>query len=187
MQPRMSQKELDLFLAFLRNCSNYAEFGTGGSTFVASQLVKSSIVALDSSVEWLDNVQSACEPNRIKPKLIHVDIGPIGDWGVPTDPNTKDLWPNYHEAMFQAGVAENTDLYMVDGRFRVACFAQIVLHCKKDSIIMFHDFASRGHYHCVRQIAREIATSEDLSVFLPMPDKQDIATKLLQAHRLSPA
>jgi hypothetical protein len=63
MQPRMSAKEIDLFVAFVKNSKNSVEFGTGGSTFVASHWVKNSIISLDSSRDWLDNVLRECEKN----------------------------------------------------------------------------------------------------------------------------
>lgn len=187
MHPRMSTKEFELFLAFVRNSCNYVEFGTGGSTYVASQYVKESIISLDSSREWLDKVQSACGNNHVKPQMIHIDIGPVGDWGFPTDPNTKHLWPTYHEFIWNHDNSRNGDLYIIDGRFRVACFAQIVLNCNKSSLIMFHDFQSREHYHCVRSIAREIATSEDLSVFVPLQGVTDVAGNMLQQYKFVPA
>lgn len=187
MQPCMSAKEFDLFLAFIRKCRHYAEFGAGGSTYVASQHVAESIVSLDSSVEWLENVQTACAGHKVQPKLIHIDIGPIGEWGYPTDPKTRNSWPAYHEAMFAVHSPEQTDLYMVDGRFRVACFAQTVLHARKDALIMIHDFSSRPHYHGVREIAREIACAEDLSVFMPLPGVEERARNLLEAHKFTAA
>src|SRR3954451_20422082 len=84
MKPRMSPDELALFQAVLKKSSRYLEFGSGGSTFLASSLVKSWVISIDSSQSWLEKVRDACKSNRVQPELILADIGPIGDWGKPT-------------------------------------------------------------------------------------------------------
>lgn len=170
MQLRMSTEEAALFTSFVRNAENYVEFGTGGSTVLASKHVRGSIVSVDSSQEWLDRVKIACTASTVVPELLFVDVGPTGDWGFPIDKDTRDRWPSYHSNVWELKGSADADLYLVDGRFRVACFAQAVLHCKPSAIIAMHDFASRPAYHRVREIAREIATAGDLSFFLPLPD-----------------
>ncbi|WP_040674709.1 MULTISPECIES: hypothetical protein [unclassified Nitrobacter] len=184
--PRMSAEEAALFLSFVRNSRIYVEFGTGGSTVVASQHVQSSILSVDSSREWLDQVRTACASSRTRPELIFVDIGQTGEWGFPADASTKSRWPDYHSAIWKMPHSAAADLYFVDGRFRVACFAQIVLHCGPNAIIGIHDFTSRPKYHCVREIAREIATAGDISFFRPLPEKK-IAEAILESFRSEPA
>jgi hypothetical protein len=80
----------------------------------------------------------------------------------------------------------DADLYFIDGRFRTACFAQIVLHCGPNAIIGFHDFRSRPHYHRVLDIAREIAEAEDLTLFQPMPWMRERAIAILRESSFSP-
>jgi hypothetical protein len=186
MIPRMSEEEAALFLSFVRNSRIYLEFGTGGSTYLASKYVGDSIISVDSSQEWLDKVALACSPNPTKPKLVFIDIGPTGDWGYPTDASTSLRWPTYHSAVWKDPRSIEADLYLVDGRFRVACFAQIVLHCTSSAIIGIHDFRSRSAYHCVREIAREVATAGDMSFFLPSPEK-DVAATILQSFCMDPS
>ncbi|MGN6116399.1 MAG: hypothetical protein ACTHN2_12860 [Nitrobacter sp.] len=182
----MSAEEAALFLSFVRNSRSYVEFGTGGSTAVASRYVKDSILSVDSSPEWLDQVRNACAVNQTKPELIFIDIGPTGDWGFPIDASTKSRWPNYHSAIWKMPCATLADLYLIDGRFRVACFAQTVLHCRPNAIIGIHDFSSRPNYHCVREIADEIATAGDMSFFRPLPNKE-AANALLQSFQAEPS
>ena len=54
-----------------------------------------------------------------------------------------------------------------------------------NAIIGIHDFASRPKYHCVREIAREIATAGDMSFFRPLPEKK-IAEAILQSFHEEP-
>ena len=184
--PRMSNEEAALFLAFVRNSRNYVEFGTGGSTVVASRHVQSSILSVDSSQDWLDQVSTACASSQTKPELIFIDIGPTGEWGYPIDASMKSRWPDYHSAIWKMPHSARADLYFVDGRFRVACFAQIVLHGNPNAIIGIHDFGSRPRYHCVREIAREVATAGDISFFRPLAEK-DAAEAILRSFRTEPS
>jgi hypothetical protein len=76
---------------------------------------------------------------------------------------------------------------LIDGRFRVACFAQTVLRCSPDAVIGIHDFASRKPYHVVREIAREIASTEDISFFLPAPGSRGRAFEMLDKYKEDPS
>jgi hypothetical protein len=161
-----------------------------GSTYVAAQLVKKHVTSIDSSTEWLTNVRQACagEECALKPRLFHADIGPIGDFGTPIDdPSFRSQWPRYYEIIWEAPEARLADLYLIDGRFRVACFVKTLLHCGPDALIMIHDFANRPQYHVVRKVAREVASFESLSVFLRKQDKNvEHLSAILDAYRFDP-
>jgi hypothetical protein len=167
MRPRMSNSELDLFECFLRCAGRYLEFGTGGSTCLAAATVSGSVWSVDSSRKWQADVENHCKASGIKkpPKLLYVDIGPVGDWGAPLNQENRGKWADYHSKIWQNPSASDCDLYMVDGRFRVACFMQIVLYCHPHARIMIHDFASRSYYRVVKHVATEVARAGDLSVF----------------------
>jgi hypothetical protein len=181
----MSGQELALFSAFIRKCRSYVEFGAGGSTVLASSCV-ASILSVDSSKEWLHRVEQACASSKTKPELIFVDLGPTGEWGFPVDPSTRGRWPSYHSDIWSIHDSRDADLYLIDGRFRVACFAQVVLRCRPNAIIGIHDFASRPAYHCVNEIAQEIARAGDMSFFLPL-QKKEIAEAILQRVHNDPS
>jgi hypothetical protein len=187
MTPRMSKNELSLFTAFVGCSDTYVEFGCGGSTFVASSLVKSRIVSVDSSEQWIGKVAESCTASPVQPKLVFVDIGPTGEWGMPLDQSSRSQWPRYHSDIWASAESMEADLFMVDGRFRVACFAQIVLHCRPSALIAIHDFASRPSYHKIYDIGFEIATTEDLSIFRPNTEKKGDALRLLDQCRHDPA
>jgi hypothetical protein len=173
MKPQMSATEFVVFVGFVRHSRVYLEFGSGGSTYIATQLVMERVISVDSSKEWLKNVREAClgEECRIKPDLFLADIGPVGAWGTPVnDLSFRPQWPKYHEAIWLEPLIADADLYFIDGRFRVACFVQILLHRRADALIMIHDFSSRSQYHVIREVAREIASVGDPSVFMASAD-----------------
>lgn len=184
MKQRMSEAETGLLEAFL-NCSHhYVEFGSGGSTCTAASLVRTSVLSVDSSEQWISKVRSYCASTatKIMPTFLHVDIGAIGDWGTPLNLESRASWPAYHQQLWTDPGSAAADLYLVDGRFRVACFMQIILHCDVDAAIMVHDF-TRKHYQIIREVAREIAVVGELSVFQPLKGgfrKQ--AREILLAH-----
>jgi hypothetical protein len=125
MTPAMTPSEISLLSGFLRSANNYVEFGIGGSTVLASSLVKRSIVSVESSAEWIEKVASSVDidRSRIHLNLVHADIGPVGALGGPASEASRSLWPNYSKVIWSLADVEAADLYLVDGRFRVACFA----------------------------------------------------------------
>ncbi|MGY3614459.1 hypothetical protein [Bradyrhizobium sp. USDA 10063] len=187
MQVAMDSQEMTLFKSFLALSARYLEFGSGGSTWLASQTEKEWIISIDSSQEWLANVANATDDCITKPQLVHVDIGKLREWGYPADREKESSWPQYHEGIWQRPESRNADLYFVDGRFRVACFVQCLLHSTSGAFIAIHDFANRPQYHSVKSIAREIARANNMSVFeRPSHLDRERAQQLLQKHRLDP-
>jgi hypothetical protein len=185
MNPCMSNPERALFQSFLRCSDRYLEFGSGGSTCLAANLVTKYVLSTDSSEEWLRDVESYCQTNSVRtmPRLFHSDIGPTCEWGRPAGVDSRDKWPNYHRRIWSEPMSSDCDLYMVDGRFRVACFMQVLLHSRGNALIMMHDFRSRPEYHVIENVAREIASAEDLSVFRPITgDIIPVARRILEDH-----
>jgi hypothetical protein len=77
---------------------------------------------------------------------------------------------------------------MIDGRFRVACFMQVLLHGRESSLIMFHDYRFREWYHAVAEVGQEIAVVESLSLFKRRRGVDDGRVReILAAYELNPA
>lgn len=165
MKIHMSPKEIELFTAFLNSAKGYFEFGMGGSTKLASDIVKGDLYAVDSDKAWVDLVKSEMTESSFKRELIHVDIGPTKAWGFPVSSDAEELFPNYHSRILSID-NKNIDLCFVDGRFRVACFLQALRHLGPETIIGIHDYRRRGHYHIVEKFARPIAEIESLTFFI---------------------
>ena len=183
---RMTESEKRLFASSLRSARSYVEFGSGGSTVFASSIMPGVITSLDSSREWLDRVARVCasNPDRPQPRLVLADIGPVVDWGYPLDESCRDRWPSYATKIWDIPGTDNADLYLIDGRFRVSCFLETLMHCRATAVLLIHDFAERPAYHIVREFAREIAASSSLSAFIRREDfNRDLAYRLLEAKR----
>jgi hypothetical protein len=180
--------DIVLFKSVLHCASKYVEFGCGGTTVLAHSMGCESIVTIDSSLAWLEKVKAACVPNGITEiKAIHVNIGEVKEFGYPKDDSRQELWEGYHTAPWIDPDLALADTYLLDGRFRVACVMQTALRCSAQAIIMVHDFADRPNYHCVREVLREIARADNLSVFQLGSDfDRATAVALLARHAQDP-
>jgi hypothetical protein len=189
LPPRMTLREQDLFVSFLRCSKQYLEFGTGGSTILAAAHVATSVTSVDSSDEWQARVAKSCAAagTQIVPLLVWVDIGRVGPWGRPIDDSAKSRWPEYFSAVWKIPQAMGTDLCLIDGRFRVACFLSVLLHCSPLTTIMIHDFPERDIYHVVQQFADQIAIADSLAVFHRRSDfVPEAALHLLDKMKFNP-
>lgn len=189
MDAVMTHQERTLLSSFLVMSDNYVEFGSGGSTVMACQNVRRSVLSVDSDQEWIDKVKAECalKETPVQPEMVHIDIGKIGEWGYPIGQESRLRWARYHEAIWQDPRTSDADLFFVDGRFRVACFIQALLHAGPRALILMHDFSDRPDYHVVRRFAREIAVAEKMSVFQRHPN-MDCSEMVgcLQEHRNNP-
>lgn len=186
-QMLLTETERALLQPFMRHCRTYVEFGSGGSTCFVSDFEKDWIISVDSSPEWFEKIKLATADSKTKPELHLVDLGATGAFGMPTDPSRKSDWPKYHESIWLDLRASHADLYFVDGRFRVACAMQCLLHCQPGAFIAIHDFNVRPHYHVVKQFLREVASAEQLSIFV-REDDVDVAAaiRVLNEYRFTP-
>jgi hypothetical protein len=185
----MTASEQECVSNFFKPAKSYVEFGCGGSTVLASKLIAGTIIAIDSSKEWVERVRAECKrtPDQIQPTLLHVDIGSTGDWGRPIDESAIGRWPQYSSLIWDTRGASEADLYLVDGRFRVACFLETLLHCKADAVILMHDYAPRLEYHVVEQFARPFLMCETLYAFIRRGDFDTLrATETLARYKTNP-
>lgn len=183
MKITMSQPEIELFSSFLRASDSYFEFGMGGSTCLAASLVKSHVCSVDSDTGWIEKVRGELLEGAGKVNLIHVDVGPTGAWGTPINHDKAHLFDAYSLAITRPDLPR-FDLCLVDGRFRVACFLQAIVHLDPDAVIGIHDYVARPHYHVVEEFARPIASTGQL-VFFVRRKSADLRAlkKVLDAHR----
>ena len=164
MELRMSIAEQALFKSFLTCAKSYLEFGAGGSTVLASKTVCGPVCTIESNQEWIDNVQFFLQPADFERTFIFADVGPTGDWGTPINNHGQVNYFNYHTNVWEK-ITHTYDLFLVDGRFRVACFCQCLLRSSPSSIIGVHDYRSRRGYQVIEGIAEPIAEVQDLTFF----------------------
>lgn len=169
--PHMSAAEQSVYRSVLQKSRRIIEFGTGGSTFMA--LASSSVLSItsiESDVSWIlklrqeQKIIEAESNGRLN--LYWSDIGPVGNWGHPSDERYRIKWPSYSTIYWQPWAP--FDLALIDGRFRVACAIQAALNgCHT---IIFHDFWNRPEYHDVLHIMEPTEKVDTLAVLRPKAD-----------------
>ena len=82
--PHFDEESTRYFRQELAKARNYLEYGSGGSTVLANQLV-TNLVSVDSDASFLADVRAKLSQadRRAVAKLIHVNIGLTVDWGMP--------------------------------------------------------------------------------------------------------
>ena len=169
MLPAMSKDRIQILTENLMNSKVYLEFGMGGSTVLATRVGVPYIFSVDSSLEWLGNITKEVSKisNRSKIKLLHSDLGRIGDWGHPIGQEKISNWPTYYSGPWQviqtSGISP--DLVLIDGRFRVACFLYSILNLNPGSTIIWDDYLPRPEYHIIESILRPHQYVDSMAIF----------------------
>ena len=138
MKPYMTPAERDAFARYRDKSRNYFEFGCGGSTVFCDSPLRR-IKSVDNNEEWLNKVRPLVQATT---ELIYVNTGPVLEYGNPADLTQIAEFAKYSLAFGKRD--RDTDLVLVDGRFRVACALQIVLS-DYAGIVLLHD-AGRPEY-----------------------------------------
>ena len=138
-----------LILAALAKSANYAEYGAGASTLVASSRKNiKTIFSVETDASWAEFIQK--EADKRKTEMILIDLGPVGKWGRPVSYSHADKFERYFQAPFKQKISP--DLVYIDGRFRVACFLTSLLFAKPGTTLIIDDYASRPHYEIVENV-----------------------------------
>lgn len=167
-RPQMSDRELALLQTCLKRATRVLEFGAGGSTLVAAAAGRQ-VLSVDSDPAWIKELAGDPDARASMAastlKFLHVDIGPTGNWGRPTDAATRATWHRYHSQPWQHVDPERLDLVIIDGRFRVACALQAALRVSPQCAIFFHDFWSRSRYRVAQDFLVFRSAVDSVGVF----------------------
>lgn len=170
----MSGAEQTMLRKYLSQASMVLEFGVGGSTGIAAEQPGIRMVGLDSHPDWIARCKKdpriAILDQEKRITLHHVDIGKVGDWGFPTDPAAAPRWPRYSLEIWNKLGGQKPNLVFVDGRFRLSCALQALLHLPDLKYLIMHDFWSRSHYSGVLNFVDVVERVEELGVFTPKKD-----------------
>lgn len=148
----MSKKEKTLLANVYSKANSIGEWGMGSSTLIAKHTGVKKLHAIDSSFTWVNKMKSLINEYN----LTWINIGNVKEWGYPKDKSRMKHWYTYSQSMIRG-----LDVYLVDGRFRVACAAQALLN--KNAYVLIHDF-QRKEYKVVLTIANILTQVETLAV-----------------------
>lgn len=187
MEPYIPKKDKKLFYKYLKRCTNYFEFGSGGSTYQA--FIRSNvkhIYSVESDQEWQNKLKSndTIRSNIDKITFIFIDIdAQPNTWGYPGENSTYADWIKYSRALIDLDpkISKSIDYIMIDGRFRVACALNCFKVISPKTQIAFDDFLDRDHYHIILDYY-DIVEKADRLVILKkkkniQPPNEEIITK----------
>ena len=160
------------------------EFGLGESTYIASHVNVPRFSGVDSDAKWVSDARDfVAAKDRTHFRFYFGDIGKTESFGNPVNENLQKIKYNYQiQALFSE--QEPFDVYLVDGRYRVACACMSFLHAMKYGADMekvrvaTHDNNEKGRgYGVVQEIADVEIRNERLWVYKLKSDvtEEDIA------------
>lgn len=172
IRPDMPPAESEFFERMLRRSSVYLEYGAGGSTVLASQLVDK-VISVDSDRRFLEALEPLVSKSPADFIPMHVDIGITEEYGAPLfrspTPRRMSRWRRYPEApwMYFDKAGAPPDLILVDGRFRVACVLESLIRLPTESptTILLDDFLGREHYRPITPFIRDFQLAGRLASF----------------------
>ncbi len=184
---RLTENERKYLLENLKNSKRYLEYGSGGSTFLSTTETQIPvIVSVESDNGWIEYLRnwSVIKENEESQRLkfIYANIGKTGDWGIPLEPEKKDLFPNYSSVPFCNN--EQYDTIFIDGRFRVACALQAILNSDLDTKIIMHDYNIRSEYHCILEFLNIVDIIDTMALFKIKENiDKDKLTKMYEEYK----
>ena len=172
-KPLMTSKELKAFCFFMKPENIYFEFGSGGSTNIASYY-KVKTYSVESDINWHNYLKK----NNIKANYISVDLK-AKYYGYPGKQTNINDWKRYIQAYKSEYMA---NIILIDGRFRVACALDIFSKIKKDTIVLIHDYSIRKYYHIIENYYTKIEEWDSLAAFIKKPNISNIPLKIYNKY-----
>jgi hypothetical protein len=134
------------------------EYGSGGSTVLASEMPGKTVFSVESDRRWARRLQAyldeAGAPSSVH--LHHAAIGKTGKWGRPVDGSGYRRYHEYALGVWDRPDFQAPDAVLIDGRFREACFYAVMLRCTRRTVVLFDDYGDRRRYHVVERFARPV-------------------------------
>lgn len=150
----MPPAERELMEDHYRRARMILEYGSGGSTVFGARHTTAQIISIESDAAWAENLRAGLvAEGSMRPgiEILHANIGPTKAWGMP---RTHNEWRRYWAlpmAIWQSERKPAPDLVLIDGRFRLGCFAAVLLHTEKPVTVLWDDYAKRKDYHVAEQ------------------------------------
>lgn len=145
--PKGSMDGLDFTMFLMETAKNRSvlEFGSGGSTLSMASVCKS-LVTVESEKTYIRLIKAASNFSSLQDKIqFHfANIGPVSSYGFPVrflSRFFRKRYPRYSRDVFVSyPELKNVDIVCIDGRFRVACFLEVLTNVEPPFTIIFDDF-----------------------------------------------
>jgi hypothetical protein len=171
--PNFAPEGLPAFRKALAGARIYLEYGAGGSTVLASRFVQK-LFTVESDARYLRAVERKVHASGpvSENHFLHANIGMTEFWGKPAFTNHSAgrlrRWSRYPQLPWELleAAGEVPDLILIDGRFRVACMLESLIHLKDQSaLIFFDDYFHRKPYAIVERFADIVDRCGPMALF----------------------
>lgn len=169
-EPQLFDGEGELFVEIASNARVYGEYGMGASTLWVAKETKAPIIAVDTSADWVDRTRASLGASE-RFHLTWVDVGPIGDWGMPLGFSRRHAFRAYVEAPWAEDA--QPDVVLIDGRFRLSCWFESVIRAQPGTRLVFDDYTDRPTYHVVEEFLKPERVTTRQALFV-VPDGLDL-------------
>ena len=148
-----------VFTSFLTKNTTFFEFASGCSSIIAKYYTRKSY-AVEGNKKWYD----IGIKNGLKDNLLFRDLKCDGTGGLLSYPGKNSTLEDW-KSFFQAYKKEyDADVFLIDGRFRVACAFDIFNKIRNDAIVMLHE-CKRSQYSIIKNYYDLIYDGSSLCVF----------------------
>ena len=130
-----------------RKAACILEYGSGGSTVFAARETTARILSIESDRKWAADLVTYLAAEGIDRAGVEVrvaNVGPTGAWGRPNETRHWTKFVDYPLLPWQ-DPDFTPDLVLIDGRFRLACLAATMLHCKRPTTVLVDDYGRRRY------------------------------------------
>jgi hypothetical protein len=151
MLPHFHKDDLTIFYKYLDKATIYFEFGSGGTTVQAAERRNiTKLYSVENIPAWYLKLLTTIIPNKVTFLYAEMDIkSKSRDY--PGPKSTYSDWIKYSRAIanLDTEAANNIDLFLINGRFRVACLLNCFSVMNDNAVVLFDDFQKRKQYHIV--------------------------------------
>lgn len=172
-KPWMTKIEVIIFSYFMKPGNIYFEFGSGGSTNIASYY-KIKTYSVESDIKWHQKLKRS----GIRANYITIDLK-ANSLGYPGRGTKITDWKRYIKSYKKE---YNADIILIDGRFRVACALDIFHKIRNDTLVLIHDYTKRKNYYILEKFYVKIKTYDSLVIFIKKQDVDSIPESLFNLY-----
>ena len=156
--PFMPEAEVEHLTRAYADARVILEYGSGGSTEIAAHMPGKYIMSVESDRAWARALREKLSGSEVLSHAVihHVDIGATGPWGRPLDDHA---WRNFHaypNDIWEQSWFRHPDVVLIDGRFRNACLATVLLRAERPVRVLFDDYGVRPLYHQIEEIIEPV-------------------------------
>lgn len=156
--PFMPRAEIEYLSQKYAEASVILEYGSGGSTEIAVRMPGKYIMSVESDIAWARQLRQKLSASSLlsQPVIYHADIGPTGPWGRPLNDSAWRKFHLYPNSVWDQNWFRHPDVVLIDGRFRTACLATVLLRAKRPVRVLFDDYGVRPLYHQIEEVIKPV-------------------------------